>query len=411
MKILMVSKHVAGALPGDFYYPGEWVDAFQFSMGLRSAGAEVSLLTPKVQPHHRGRFEAEFGDLLRRRGIRHHFAPTPLQTGSYGGSFRLRLFIGEMRVLRSERPDVVVYLGLGPSLLVGRRRRPPLVPFICWGESYHAGRAEDDRAKKEWSGPLPLTARWEDRLFRFLVARWGAPTSEELLRRSEAIAVLHPRGYELLRVKPELSGKTFLTVKGVDFRAADAATPQGKPVDVLFVGGIPYGKGIFDLIEAFARVNAEMPQASLGIAGSGPPELVDEMRRTIARLRINAHYFGSVPFNSRWGYYKKARIFGFPSLQDNYNSSLLEAMACRLPVVTTEAVDSPVEDGVTGFLVLPGDVEKLAERLIWLLKNDEERTRMGNLARGKVRDWRDVAAESIREIFTPLVREKHGSRI
>ena len=406
MKVLMVSKHVAGALPGDFYYPGEWVDAFQFSLGLRAAGAEVVILTPEIHPDHRYRYEGEFGGVLKRNGIPHRFAPTRLQTGEHGGSFRLRMFRGERRALQAEQPDIVVYLGLGPSLLAGLRNRPPLVPFICWGPAQYEGRERDNDAKANWSNPAPRLARWEDWLFRRLVSRRGAPTSEDLLRKSDAIALLHPRGYRALKANPEFSSKTFLAVKGVDLRAADAAPPGPEPVDVLFLGGIFHRKGVFHLLDAFTRVNREIPRASLGIAGSGPPRLMEELRGRIEDLGINARYFGGVSFHDRWGYLKSARIFAFPSLKDDYNSSLLEAMACRLPVVTTRDVDSPVEDGATGFIIAPGDVDALAERILWLLRHEQDRARMGGLARTKVRDWREVARQVMDELFAPLISER-----
>jgi glycosyltransferase involved in cell wall biosynthesis len=276
------------------------------------------------------------------------------------------------------------------------------VPFICWAAPRYEGYEKDRSMKQTWNNPLPLFGKWEHRLFSFLARKWGADSSENLLHMCDAIAMLHPQGYEALKQKPEFADKVFWAEKGVDLARADATAPRQEQVDVLFLGGIFHRKGIFDVVEAFARVNKVMPQASLGIAGSGPPELENEMRRMIAELGVNACHFGSVSFHDRWAYLKSARVFAFPSRRDQYNSSLLEAMACGLPAITTTAVDSPIRDGVNGFAIPPGDVPALADRMLRLLRDDAECTRMGRLARESVHDWRDVARQALDEIFVPL---------
>lgn len=410
MKILLVAKHVAGAFPGEFYYPGEWSNVFQLGRAVANTGVNVSVLTPRVYHDHCERFEKEFGAILKQESICHHFAPTDLQVRGYGGSFRLRMFLGEMRALMVERPDIVAYIGIGPSLLVGIPRRPPIVLFSCWGPSEFDGDREDAIAKRTWSSPMAYCSKWEDRVFRVLARRWGALDKHTLLNRVDAIAIWHPSGFEALQGQSDLSGKVFLTPKGVDLTSADLAEPLERQIDVLFVGGILHRKGIFHLLEAFCQVNRVFPKAVLGIAGSGPPKNIEELKARMRKVPVNAVYFGSVAFSERWRLYKSSKIFGFPSLNDFYPSAMMEAMACKLPVVTSQVVDSPVEDGVTGFNVPPGDVHKLGERLIWLLKNDVERKRMGCQARMRVKDWKTVAETALQDVILPLLKGREEIR-
>ncbi|ODS40453.1 hypothetical protein BEH94_05960 [Candidatus Altiarchaeales archaeon WOR_SM1_SCG] len=380
-------------------------NSFQLGKSLADAGADVAILTPRVHPNNYKRFESEFGVMLHHKGIRHYLAPTNVRLDRYGGSFRLRMFLGEMRALLCEKPDIVVYIGIGPSLLVGVPMRPPIVIFTCWGSSEFQGDKKDIDAKKGWSTIAPLGANCEDRLFRFMARWWGAMDKQTIVRKVDAVAIWHPSGYEELYKQSDISKKVFLITKGVDLQAANTAYPGEHQFDVLFVGGILHRKGIYDLLDAFCIVNKEFPQAVLGIAGSGPPKNIQKLEDRIRKLPVNVCFLGDVPFPRRWSIYKSAKIFAFPSLNDFYNSALLEAMACKLPVVTTQIVDSPIENGITGFIVPPGDINALGERLIWLLKHDKECKQMGRLAQMKVRDWNGVSKEAIEKVFLPLLKK------
>jgi len=62
---------------------------------------------------------------------------------------------------------------------------------------------------------------------------------------------------------------------------------------------------------------------------------------------------------------------------------ILEAMAAGLPIISTKwaCIPEMVEDGVNGFLIDPGDVEELADRICTLLSDDKLRHRMGQASR------------------------------
>jgi glycosyltransferase involved in cell wall biosynthesis len=72
-----------------------------------------------------------------------------------------------------------------------------------------------------------------------------------------------------------------------------------------------------------------------------------------------------------------------PSETESFPFVILEAMACRRPVIATNVGGIPdiVDDGNTGILVPPKDSDKLAEAIIKLLKDKELRERMGDAGR------------------------------
>jgi len=81
-------------------------------------------------------------------------------------------------------------------------------------------------------------------------------------------------------------------------------------------------------------------------------------------------------------------VFVMPSRQEGFGIVFLEAMALGTPVIAGDYGGAPeiVQDGVTGFLVKPDDLEALTDRLIRLLQDEALRKRMGETARRQVEE-------------------------
>jgi glycosyltransferase involved in cell wall biosynthesis len=84
--------------------------------------------------------------------------------------------------------------------------------------------------------------------------------------------------------------------------------------------------------------------------------------------------------------YNSGDMLVLPSLLESFPMSILEAMACGLPVVASDVGDVAelVKDGGTGFLIAKGDHQTLAERINRLLDDEALRERMGKNARSLV---------------------------
>jgi len=78
-------------------------------------------------------------------------------------------------------------------------------------------------------------------------------------------------------------------------------------------------------------------------------------------------------------YYKHADIFVLPSYNEGLPMSILEAGSFGLPVISTPVGGIPevIEDGVNGYLIEPGDIEALKDRLLLLANGPELREKMG----------------------------------
>jgi phosphatidylinositol alpha-mannosyltransferase len=174
---------------------------------------------------------------------------------------------------------------------------------------------------------------------------------------------------------------------------------------VLFVGRLEPRKGALLLVEAFGTVLRHEPRARLVICGDGEQRAA--AGALVAKLDI-AHavtFTGALPDPARLALYARADLFCAPSpFGESYGLVLAEAMAAGLPVVA--AANAGYRTVLTGTgaagLVEPGDVAKLAERLIHVLGSRELRTALSSW--GRECAWRsDVNARlgEFLELYAP----------
>jgi len=115
------------------------------------------------------------------------------------------------------------------------------------------------------------------------------------------------------------------------------------------------------------------------IKGEGP--LGSNIRRLAKKLHVEQHvrFSNPVPYHRMPQYLAAANIYVSPSFIDSTSVSLLEAMACGLPPVTTDIPGNRewVKDDINGLLYPPKDHEAFSERIIRLIENEDLRKRFG----------------------------------
>jgi glycosyltransferase involved in cell wall biosynthesis len=178
--------------------------------------------------------------------------------------------------------------------------------------------------------------------------------------------------------------------------------------DILYAGVLTPLKGVHVLLDAFAKVIKHLPEARLWIAGREEnKEYAAALRQQVVALRLNerVEFTGEVPQQELARYMARCRVFVLPSLSEALGRVVFEAMAAGKPVVGSAVGGIPemVQDGVTGFLVPPGDPETLADRLSWLLTHPEEAEEMGKQAREFAK--RFFSAEAYVEGYRKLFEE------
>lgn len=136
------------------------------------------------------------------------------------------------------------------------------------------------------------------------------------------------------------------------------------------VGRLSKEKGHRYLIEAFSKVKKDIPNSKLIIIGDGP--LREELEMLIEKMSLkNDIVFLGVKKNI-FKYLTKSNIFVFSSIYEALPTVLLEALACGLPIISTNCETGPKEildNERYGLLVKVMDSQDLAEKMIFLAKN------------------------------------------
>jgi len=232
----------------------------------------------------------------------------------------------------------------------------------------------------------------------------------KVLECCDAIIVTGKSYAETSPILHELLFKCHVIPNGIDiskFDAAIRALNVRRAKIVLFVGRLVLPKGIDDLIRAMPAVLNEVPEAKLVIVGEGEEQkkLVELVRKLA--LEDKVEFRGYMNLKELAKSYLEASVFVLPSFTrlENFGIVLLEAMACRTPVI---ASDIPgVRENITkdnGLLFPPRDVDRLADSIITIISDDEKVKRMGEAGRKLVEekyDW-DVIAEQVSTLYGGL---------
>jgi len=184
---------------------------------------------------------------------------------------------------------------------------------------------------------------------------------------------------------------------------------------ILFVGhyASPY-KGVKYLVKAAPKIVARIPNASfvlVGIPAEEEPEQknVEEMKAEIKNhgLEANFHFLDFVGDSLLPAMYSMADVFVHPSVYESFGLPPLEAMACRRPVVVSDAGVFPelVRSGSNGILVRSQDEQALGDGILDVLSDSEFANRLGGEARKTAveeYDWISVASRTIQHYSSLL---------
>lgn len=164
-----------------------------------------------------------------------------------------------------------------------------------------------------------------------------------------------------------------------------AGIPTDCPV-IGFVGRLTCDKGIPELLQAFVRILKVIPNARLLLVGwfDESDDAVGEAVRWQIKTHPQIVHTGFVADTAP--YYRSMDLLVLPTWREGFPNVVLEAEATGIPVVATHATGScdSVLPEVTGLLIPAGYPEAIAEAVIRLIRNPDERCRMGRAARAWV---------------------------
>ncbi|MBL4676357.1 MAG: N-acetyl-alpha-D-glucosaminyl L-malate synthase BshA [Mucilaginibacter sp.] len=171
-----------------------------------------------------------------------------------------------------------------------------------------------------------------------------------------------------IRVIPNFIDMQRFSLKPKDhFKKAIA--PNGEKI-MVHTSNFRKVKRTEDVIEMFARVIKTIPAKLLMVGDGGERSVCEKLSRT---LGISEHVRFLGKQDAIEEILSVADLFLMPSVSESFGLAALEAMACKVPVISSNAGGLPELniEGVTGFLLNVGDVEGMAEKAIYILEDEE----------------------------------------
>ncbi len=353
MKIALIT-------PYDFSYPGGVTTHINaVSQAFQALGHDVRIVAPVSEddatpsPH-----------LIKATGS--------VQTVPYAGSnarisLSLRTYRRAKRLLKQEQFDVV-------------HLHEPLTPTLPWAVLRHA-----DVSPKSLVVGTFHAYREVSRTYAF-----GKPFFRRLMNRLDGrIAVSEAARDYVTRYFP---GEYIIIPNGIDLERFGG--PQVRPLEpyldgrlnVLFVGRLERRKGFEFLLQAFAHVQAALPETRLLVVGAFSAEGAMSYRTLSQELELHhVDFVGPVSDSELPRYYRSSHLFCAPSIgYESFGVVLLEAMAAGVPVVASDirGYRTVLTDEQACLLVPPSDAPALAGAIIQLLRDPARREIMGR--RGQI---------------------------
>ncbi len=332
------------------------------------AGHEVVACAPED--------DADVRETLAAMGIR--YRRVAMQRANRNPIADLRTFAGYARLIREERPDIVlaytqkpiIYGGMAAQI-VGNARFYAMVSGLGYAFTH-----------------VDSTAR---RLFRAVVAmlyRLGVRKAERIFvfnsdDRGEMLAHgIVGRGHDVTQVPGS----------GIDVaRFTACPVPEGPPV-FLLIARLLRDKGLFEYVEAARRVRARHPDVRVQLLGP-----LDPNPAAVSQAELDEWVSGGVieylgETRDVTPYLADATVYVLPSYREGLPRTVLEAMATGRAIITTDAPGcrEPVTEGRNGFLVPVRDPGALAEAMLRFVENPAWAPAMGAESRRIAEECYDV---------------------
>ncbi|MCS7231883.1 MAG: glycosyltransferase family 4 protein [Elusimicrobiota bacterium] len=176
---------------------------------------------------------------------------------------------------------------------------------------------------------------------------------------------------------------------------------------VMFAGTVTPRKGVEHLIKAGEILKDE----EVLFLVVGPLDIDKEYAKKVIEYvknkEINAKFTGVVPYEDLKALYSACDIFVLPSFEEGDPIALKEALASGKPLIGSNVGGIPMQirDGWNGFLVEPANEKQLAEKIRYLVENEEERVKMGERSRELAKkefDWKKIAERYI-EVYKSIL--------
>jgi mannosyltransferase len=292
-----------------------------------------------------------------------------------------------------DAPEMMTRIGVADLLRLRSRRSP-----VIW----HARRNNEmivGVLLRSLGWPLKLVftsaaQRQHTWITRWLISRMDAiiATSEVSASFLKRKATVIPHGVDTERYAPPANRAAAFRQAGLPGRYAIGS-----------FGRVRAQKGSDVFVEAMCQLLPRFPDFTAVIVGAITPEQSGfakdlEKRIEAAGLRPRILIMGELPIEEVQRWYQRLTIYVFSSRNEGFGLTLIEAMAAGAALVASRAgaAELVIEDGVSGVLTPPGDVEALVTALEPLMRDPTSAAQMGARARARAIEKFSLDAEAHR---------------
>jgi len=379
MKVLQIIPHYRPA----YQYGGPIFSVHNLSKGMVERGVEVTVWTTNLGLKHRK--DILLGEEVLIDGVRVYYFPII-------GSFHYSLSPALMKYMKDRIRDfdVVHIQGVYQfhSFVGGYYARKYEIPYVLTPRGMLIPEL------------IKMKGRLKKKIYISLVERKNVEKADLVhctteIERNELLNLgLNPKKTVVIPNSAELEECNEFSMRESFRKKYDLF---GKTI-ILFFSRLNWKKGIDLLIPAFAKVVSRHPDAHLVFVG---PDLEGYRRKIEVWIKENGieehvTFTGLLTGSEKLVALKESDIFVLPSYSENFGIAVVEAMLSKLPVIISKEVGiwNVVKENNCGMIV---DLtpKSIAEGILHLLKNPEERLKMGE--RGKETAKREFSIDNIAE--------------
>jgi glycosyltransferase involved in cell wall biosynthesis len=193
--------------------------------------------------------------------------------------------------------------------------------------------------------------------------------------------------------------------------------PQAAAI-AIYTGRLVSYKGLPLLLKVWNDIQRKHKDVLLILAGTGGLDIhncEDDLRQYVKDNDLENVVVFTGAVQNVPEYLQASDLFVFPTENDAFPSSIVEAMACRLPVITTPvgAIKTIVTDGETGVIIQPSNFEQLYQALDVMLSDDKLASRLGRAACQSVQGKysAEIVTEKYQSLFQSLIEPMKAKSI
>ena len=252
----------------------------------------------------------------------------------------------------------------------------------------HAHNIPSAKAMKNASGKKILTihgiySQQVENLHNKTTSKIATNFEKEALEWANAITVVSKDAFTHYK---KLGLNVHHIPNSINMDSLPAESDRRYKKQIIFAGRLSSEKGVDVLINLIKILPSDI---NLIILGSGPKE---NLFKNIKKSNVN--YLGYLPKNETISLIRGSDILIQPSLIEGVSSTILEAMACKVPIITTNVGGNKevIEHNKTGILIEPNNSKKLLDEILNLFSNSEFKNELISSAYTNVQkyDWKNI---------------------